>query len=148
MKDVGIIENYLLTLMSISASFVCQKRFNPRKMYIPRNEGDIIEEIEKVDITCGEKREPSAKTYIIIGKLTGALRDHIVSQKKYECDTKELLQDIQKKLEEMAPSYKMIKNFETTGEVIGKTGKVILTILLFLSAIIGAIYSFKNWILK
>lgn len=79
-------------------------------------------------------------------ELETKLNQHIKSQAIYERDTAILLNDIKKSLEEIKPTYRMIKNVETTGQVLGKTGRALLSLIVIASAFIGAIYSLKEWI--
>jgi len=117
-----------------------------------------LEIFEKMDASINNRIEhykTAPETKVLIGEVSEKLEDHITSQLKYECSTKDildyqsvLLKEIQKTVQEMTPSYRMLKNVETTGEVLTKVGKTILTIVIFLTTIVGSLYGIKEWVRK
>jgi hypothetical protein len=119
-----------------------------------KNDIVILKKIEHLEreLINGE-RPPAKRTIEIFHEVNDCLNAHIRSQSVYEEKTSnilkeqsEMLETIQKDIKEIMPSYRMIKNLETTGSVLTKFGKFLLWIVGFSITIIGAVVALKSWI--
>ena len=106
----------------------------------PEQQLEIINEVtKKVKKDVTQHIKPSDKTVSMFAEVRDCLDTHIKEQKIHE---KKVLDS----LEEMKPTYRMIRNVEITGEVIGKASKWILAVIFFVGTCMGALYSIKHWL--